>query len=131
VSTDVTYLDLDDLLLAAEAFLGRPAEVRDYGLLESAAVRPQATAFGEAAYPSLHSKAAALLSSLVRNHALVDGNQQLGLVATRLFYALNDHRFTATDDEKFELIMTVAEGRLLDVREIADRLAQFTSPHDA
>ena len=32
--------------------------------------------FGEDAYPTLEEKAAALLHSLVRNHAFVDGNHE-------------------------------------------------------
>jgi death-on-curing protein len=71
------HLDLDDLLAAAEAAVGRAPEVRDYGLLESALARPQSTVFGEDAYPGLHEKAAALLHSLVSNHALIDGNKRL------------------------------------------------------
>lgn len=123
----VTYLDLDDLLAAASAFLGRRPDVRDHGLLESALARPQATVFGEDAYPSFHGKAAALLSSLVTNHALVDGNKRLGLVAVRLFYGLNRRPFVATDDEKFELVMSVADGRLTEVVKIAERLEQFST----
>jgi death-on-curing protein len=96
-------------------------------LLESALSRPQATVFGDEAYPGMHGKAAALLSSLVNNDALVDGSKRLGLVAVRLFYGLNDHVFKATDDEKFELIMAVAEARLVDVDKIAERLEQFAT----
>ncbi len=68
--------------MAAET-LGE-AEVRDLGLLQSAAARPQASAFGEDAYPSLLEKSAALVHSIARNHALVDGNKRLtlaGLIA--------------------------------------------------
>ena len=68
------YLLLEDALAAAEAALGYPAEVRDYGLLESALARPRATVFGEDAYIGLDAKAAALLCSLVANHTLVDGS---------------------------------------------------------
>ena len=50
----IDYLTLDDVLAAAEAHLGDPAEVGDYGLLESAVARPQATVFGEDAYPTIH-----------------------------------------------------------------------------
>ena len=85
-----SFLDLDDLLAAAEAAVGHRPEVRDYGLLESALARPQTTVFGADAYPDIHRKAAALLHSLVRNHALVDGNKRLGWVAVRLFYVVND-----------------------------------------
>jgi len=46
--------------------------VADYGLLESALARPEATVFGHDAYPDTHDKAAALLESLTRlQHALV------------------------------------------------------------
>jgi len=37
----------------------------------------------------LEAKAAALLHSLVRNHALVDGNERLGWLADRGFLDLN------------------------------------------
>jgi death-on-curing protein len=46
--------------------------VQDYGLLEAARARPQATAFGKDAYPDLDAKAATLLHSIARNHALID-----------------------------------------------------------
>lgn len=126
----VAYLDLDDLLVAAEAFLGHAPEVRDYGLLESASTRPQATVFGEDAYPGVHPKAAALLSSLVGNHALVDGNKRLGLLATHVFLGLNGHALRASDDELFDLVVSIAEGRLVEVADIGQRLEAFTSPHD-
>ena len=85
----IDYLTLDDVLAAAEAHLGDPAEVGDYGLLESAVARPQATVFGEDAYPTIHEKAAALLQSLAANHPLLDGNERTAFVATALFYGLN------------------------------------------
>ena len=53
---------------------GDPPPVRDVGLLGSAAARPQTTVFGEDAYPDIWLKAAALLQSVLKNHALVDGN---------------------------------------------------------
>ncbi|WP_372448053.1 type II toxin-antitoxin system death-on-curing family toxin [[Mycobacterium] fortunisiensis] len=58
--------------------------------------------FGEDAYPMIHQKAAALLESLVKNVALVDGNKRLGWVATSLLYGLNDCDPSATEDEKYD-----------------------------
>ena len=58
------YLTLPELLHIAERAVGSEPDVRDYGLLESAAARPRATAFGGDAYPDLDAKAAALLHSL-------------------------------------------------------------------
>lgn len=120
------FLDLDSLLHVGERALGAPAEVRDYGLLESALARPQATAMGEDAYPTLHDKAAALLHSLARNHALVDGNKRLALAATLAFYGLNGMRLTLTNDEAYDLIVAIADGTLNDVDPIATRLRAGT-----
>jgi len=69
----VIFLTLPELLYIAERTLGPDYAVRDYGLLEAALARPQATAFGKDAYPDLDAKAAALLHSIARNHALIDG----------------------------------------------------------
>jgi len=80
------YLDLDDLLEIARAAVGEDVVVRDYGLLESALARPRASVFGHDAYQDLHVKAAALLHSLARNHALVDGNKRLAWTACRRFW---------------------------------------------
>lgn len=120
--SDIEYLTLDDLLVVAEAYLGHAAEVGDYGLLESALARPQASVFGEDAYPTMHGKAAALLQSLVCNHALIDGNKRLGWTATRLFYELNDYRVTASTDDIVSLVLDVATGQLSTVTKIAEKL---------
>jgi len=128
VSEEVEYLDLDDLMAAADVAVGRRPEVRDWGLLESALARPKATIFGEDAYAGLNGKAAALLHSLVTNHALVDGNKRLGLVAVLLFYGMNGCDLTATEDERVELILAIADGRLSEVEKIADHLAPWVSP---
>lgn len=101
-------------MAAATAALA-PAEVavRDIGLLESAVARPRASAFGEDAYPTLHLKAAALLESLARNHALVDGNKRLAWVATRLFLVFNDEDVRVpTPEVGDEFVRAVAQGHV-------------------
>lgn len=113
------YLDLDSLLHIAARTLGGEPVIRDYGLLESALARPRASAFGEDAYPALVAKAAALLHSLARNHALVDGNKRLALAATIAFLGINGHRLTLSNDEAYDLVIAVATGALDDVAETA------------
>jgi death-on-curing protein len=122
----VIYLTLPELLHVAERAIGSEPEVRDYGLLESAAARPRATAFGAEAYPGLDAKAVALLHSLARNHALVDGNKRLALAAVIAFYGVNGRRLTLTNDDAYELIMNVAAGHLDSVDGIAARLSTAT-----
>jgi death on curing protein len=117
------FLDVEDLLEIAPLAAGGPVVVRDQGLLAAAAARPQATVLGEDAYPTLPEKAAALLHSLVRNHALVDGNKRLGWLATFVFLDINGHRVVASQDEVVELVLAVADGSLTDVGDIARRLA--------
>jgi death-on-curing protein len=124
----VIYLILPELLHIAVRALGGEPEVCDYGLLESALARPRATAFGSDAYPGLDAKAAALLHSLARNHALIDGNKRLALAATIAFYGVNGRRLTLTNDEAYELIMNVAEGKLDSVDDIVPVLAAATKP---
>jgi death on curing protein len=124
----VIYLTLPELLHVAGRVLGPEVAVRDYGLLEAALARPQATAFGKDAYPSLDAKAAALLHSLARNHALIDGNKRLALAAAIAFYGLNGRRLTLTNDQTYDLVMKVAAGELDQVEEIAAILQAATGP---
>ena len=121
----IEYLVLEDELAAAEAALGQPAQVGDYGLLLSALGRPQASVFGEDAYVGLNAKAAALLASLVANRALVDGNKRLGWVCVRLFSVLNGRDLQAPEDDAFDLVMSIASGQERDVSAIAARLAPW------
>jgi death on curing protein len=90
--------------------------------------RPQATAFGKDAYPDLDARAAALLHSVARNHALIDGNKRLALAAVIAFYGLNGSRLTLTNDQAYDLVMSVAAGELDTVDGIAAILRSATSP---
>jgi len=107
----VEYLDLDDLVDLARNILGDPPPIRDIGLLGSAAARPQTTAFGQDAYPDLLTKAAALLQSIVNNHALVDGNKRLGWLATAVFLELNGTKASKiSNNDVYELVMWMASS---------------------
>jgi len=116
------HLDLEDLLSAAQAALGRPPDVRDIGILEAAVARTRASVYGEDAYPDLDAKAAALLHSIVTGHALIDGNKRLGWIGVRLFYRMNDRDLRAPVDDAFDLVSSIADGSLRDVPDIAGRL---------
>jgi death-on-curing protein len=112
---EAEYLDVEDLIALATTLLGKPPPMRDVGLLGSAAARPQTTIGGEDAYPDIWWKAAALLQSILKNHALVDGNKRLGWLATAVFLVLNGVAATAaSNDDVYDLVMDVAaEDRTL------------------
>jgi death-on-curing protein len=108
---DVEYLDVDDLISLAVDLLGDPPPIRDAGLLSAAAGRPQASVFGEDAYPDRWTKAAALLHSIVKNHPLVDGNKRLGWLATAVFLELNGVTVSHVgNDEVYDLVIGVTTG---------------------
>jgi death-on-curing protein len=117
--SDTRFLGLEDLLALVR--VGEIGPVADLGLLDSAAARPRSSAFGVDAYESLDLKAAALLHSIARNHTLVDGNKRLAWLATVVFLDLNGFEPEVSDDEAFDLVMDVAQGKV-ELAEIASRL---------
>ena len=121
---EIIYLSTEDLLhLAARIGV---LEVRDMGLLDSAAMRPQSVVFGTESYPMLADKAAALMESIVGNHPLVDGNKRLGLAAVVLFYEMNGVPLKMTNDQAYDFTIKVASGKAKYI-EIAQQLAEWTN----
>ena len=116
---EIEYLDLEDIITMVRALGVGP--VRDVGLLDSAVNRPRSSAFGEDAYATLSLKAGALLQSMTKNHALVDGNKRLAWLSTVVFCDLNGFSPQLTNDEAFQLVYDVASSQL-DVEVIAERL---------
>lgn len=114
------HLDLDDLLLMVER--GGLGPVRDLGLQVAAVARTRASAFGEDAYPTVWLKAAALLDSVTNHHALVDGNNRLGLLAVTVFLHLNGYGLGGEQEEAADLVLAVASGTSVDLAALADRI---------
>ena len=85
---------------------------RDRGALESAVARPAMTFGGEDLYPDLAAKAAALMHSLVMNHAFLDGNKRVGAHAVIVFLEVNDCETTITPDELEAVTLAVARGEM-------------------
>ena len=119
VPSSVEYLSLEDVLSLAAALGVGP--VRDLGLLDSACHRPRSSFRGQEAYPTLPAKVAALMHSLARHRALLEGNKRLALVATVVFLRINGYRLVLSDDEAFDLTLAVAAG-LLESEQIEKRL---------
>ncbi|RYY13606.1 MAG: type II toxin-antitoxin system death-on-curing family toxin [Alphaproteobacteria bacterium] len=116
----IDHLTTEDLLEIAAGVV-KDVQVRDVGLLASAAARPRTTVFGHEAYPTLADQAAALMHSLARNHPLLDGNKRLAWSATRIFCLLNDSDLVMDVDEAEQMVLAVAAGAL-DAAALADTI---------
>jgi death on curing protein len=81
--------------------------LRDQGALESAVFRPQ-TGY----YNDLSEEAAALLESLVNNHAFLDGNKRVGFAAAHTFLLVNGFDLNVSSKTAFEfMIRALEEGK--------------------
>jgi death on curing protein len=123
-SRGVGYLGREDVLALASA---RP---RDVGLVAAAVRRPQASVFGEDAYPDRNTKAAATLHSLGRNHAFVDGNKRAAGLSAGARYWISGLLLDAPDDPAYDLVIAVAAGDV-DVAAVAGTLAQWVRPRSS
>jgi death-on-curing protein len=79
--------------------------LRDQGALESAVFRPQ-TGY----YSDLSEEAAALLESLVNNHAFLDGNKRVGFAAAHTFLLVNGFDLDITSKAGFDFMMKALAG---------------------
>lgn len=120
-----TFYITDDELFATVERLG--FHIKDAGLLGSAIARPRASVFGQDAYPDVLTKAAALFESMVRNHALHDGNERLSVVVTWAFLRLNGVNLIHTEDEAYDFALATAAGELT-LEQIRDWFAAHAHP---
>ena len=119
----IDYLSLQDLIHIGNEVIA-DFRIRDIGLLESAANRPQTTVFGEDAYPNFSEKVAALLQSVARNHALIDGNKRLAWASSRVFCLMNGYDLSFNHDQAYEMVIDAASG-VLDVQESSKLIEKY------
>jgi death-on-curing protein len=119
----IDYLTADDLIEINAAVLDGAAAVRDAGLVASSAVRPATIAFGVEAYTTVEEKAAALLHSVICNHAFIDGNKRTAWTATRVMLALQGLEPGLTEDDAFNQVVRIATScSEIEVKDIAESL---------
>lgn len=121
-----TYLTRDEIVSACSKAIGITLIVGDEGLLQAAVARPQASAFGQDAYPTIWDKAAALMHSLATNHPFIDGNKRTAWVAAWTFLGINGHVLVPgyDVDAAERLVLDVATG-LMDWQKLAERLPDY------
>ena len=128
VAQQITFVTVEQILFIHDQLVkrfGGSFGIRDMGLIESAAARPQATYGGEYLYGSLFDKTAALLQSLLKNHAFVDGNKRTALTSASLFLSLNSYKLISTHGKEVQFAINVDNARL-SIEEISSWLEKNT-----
>jgi len=126
----IRYLTASDLYNINVEVTNGDTLVRDLHLLNSAALRPTLMLFGEAQFPTLLDKAAALIESLAYHHLFIDGNKRTAVRAVTMFLNMNDYRVTWKSEDEYAFFLEVAQGKH-DVSQIATWLAKYVQPADS
>jgi death-on-curing protein len=128
---EAAHLTLGDIIDIRDVYAVREPErfeiVNSAGLL-SALTTPFQAAFGQAAFPDIIDKAAALVFLLIANHPFRDGNKRIAGAALRLFLGRNGLALRAGEAELRGLTMLVT--RIHEPRDprLTAWIAERTSP---
>ncbi len=107
-------IDIQDVIRIHEILIdnfGGSKGIRDRGLLESAISRPFQTFDKVDLYSNPVDKASALIESVLINHPFVDGNKRIGYVLMRLLLMESGFDIIATEEEKYDFVIKIAEGK--------------------
>jgi death on curing protein len=86
--------------------------IRDEGLLQSALCRPKNLLAYAESPPDIADLAAAYGYGIVKNHPFVDGNKRTAYIVMRTFLKLNGYDIQANDEEKYQIWIDLAIGKL-------------------
>ena len=108
-------LQVEDIIMlhrTLSEMTGGSPELRDRGLLESAVYSANASFGGVECYPTLSQKAARLAYALIANHAFVDGNKRIGILAMLVTLRMNAVTLSFTQAELIDLGLSAASGKM-------------------
>lgn len=111
----IHFLSVDDVITLHSELLARTgglAGVRDFGLLESAVMMPQAGLRGAYLHEGAPAMAAAYLFHLCKNHPFVDGNKRVGAAAALGFLMLNGVECLPDPVAMEKTALAVADGSM-------------------
>lgn len=133
----VRYLTMEDmrtlaLTLANEMFAryGEPMPSFDdpqneLRKLDAALFSPQHAFGGHDLYPSIEEKAAMLFYSIVKAHALHNGNKRIACTALIVFLTINGYEFTCSSEQLEDTVVHVAESASADNKAMLSELTQW------
>ncbi|MGZ8955035.1 MAG: type II toxin-antitoxin system death-on-curing family toxin [Methylovulum sp.] len=109
------FLTFEQLLTLHKRVLeqsGGAVGIRNQDGLESALAQPFMSYEGQALYPTLIEKVAALGFSLINNHPFVDGNKRIGHSAIEVTLLMNGYEIRADVDVQEAVILAVAASEM-------------------
>ncbi len=111
----IKFLNKDVILYFHQKLIGEyggGTGLRDEGLLESALSQACVTMNGEYLHLDIMEMAAAYGFHLCKNHAFIDGNKRIALVAMDTFLQLNGWELIAGEKETYAIMLQLAAGEL-------------------
>lgn len=93
--------------------------IRDNNLFLSVCEAPYQEVFGQKLYPEIIDKAAKLLEGFIHYQAFLDGNKRTGFETMVVYLGMNDIKFDMTNDEAYEFVMDIVNGKYQKTSEIS------------
>jgi death on curing protein len=130
----IDYLSVDQVIAlhrrAIELYGGLNG-IRSEHQLASAVFQPQASAFGEDAYPSIAEKAAAYGYFLAESQAFIDGNKRAAALAMITFLHGNGFELVPSHDEELAEVFENLGSDTIDQRGFFDWVIERVQPLSA
>lgn len=110
----IRYLSVEEVTAINVAMIqkyspGEQIGIKSQPLLEAAVYRPQQSAFGEDAYPTIFEKAAALFESLGQNHPFHNANKRTAFTAMVMFLRYNGYVFKMGQKQAEDFTVSMVE----------------------
>lgn len=86
--------------------------IRDTAMLESALGKPKNLYSYGNPPPSITAMAASYAYGIAKNHPFLDGNKRTAFVVCMLFLQLNGVKLNASQEDKYQIFMNLAAGKL-------------------
>lgn len=113
------YNEILDIYRGQIEKFGGFGAIRDNNALLSIIANPRREFAGQELYPTLASKVAILIFSIIKNHPFIDGNKRTAYISGRLFLRLNGYDLICEHDRFKDLILNIviSKASLDDVRD--------------
>ncbi|MCG9900426.1 MAG: type II toxin-antitoxin system death-on-curing family toxin [Hydrotalea sp.] len=107
----ISIKEVEEIHQALINTFGGSHGIRDVSVLESALARPFQCFYNKELHPTPIHKAASLIESILMNHPFIDGNKRTGYVLMRILLINNGLDISASLDEKYKFVISIASGQ--------------------